>query len=295
MQQEQDRGFSLSALGLGLVTASLAECFYSSAGAYGARSILLLGFLNTAGLAAAAGLFAALAEKFDLFSGQGFLPKLAGWGFFAWFALETGRTIAAAQIVCREHFGSNALIAVLPVLLLVSWQMNGSALDRSARAIWWLLAAGILACLAGLWDQMHWHRLFGAEDPSLWADGWPKILLYPEYFALPLLCQGKRCAAAPCCRSGVMPYRPAMLLCWNWCWGRLPGRTIPVWSCCGPGRWGIFPVWMRCCCCCGWRRLCGGFVCWLLCCARFGSATAEWKRMPASGIKTREHKREKEK
>ena len=53
MQQEQDRGFSLSALGLGLVTASLAECFYSSAGAYGARSILLLGFLSTAGLSAA--------------------------------------------------------------------------------------------------------------------------------------------------------------------------------------------------------------------------------------------------
>lgn len=201
MQQEQDRGFSLSALGLGLVTASLAECFYSSAGAYGARSILLLGFLNTAGLAAAAGLFAALAEKFDLFSGQGFLPKLAGWGFFAWLALETGRTIAAAQIVCREHFGSNALIAVLPVLLLVSWQMNGSALDRSARAIWWLLAAGILACLAGLWDQMHWHRLFGAEDPSLWADGWPKILLYPEYFALPLLCQGKKVR-----RGALLPF-----------------------------------------------------------------------------------------
>lgn len=201
MQQEQDRGFSLSALGLGLVTASLAECFYSSAGAYGARSILLLGFLNTAGLAAAAGLFAALAEKFDLFSGQGFLPKLAGWGFFAWLALETGRTIATAQIVCREHFGSNALIAVLPVLLLVSWQMNGSALDRSARAIWWLLAAGILACLAGLWDQMHWHRLFGAEDPSLWADGWPKILIYPEYFALPLLCQGKKVR-----RGALLPF-----------------------------------------------------------------------------------------
>lgn len=201
MQQEQDRGFSLSALGLGLVTASLAECFYSSAGAYGARSILLLGFLNTAGLAAAAGLFAALAEKFDLFSGQGFLPKLAGWGFFAWLALETGRTIAIAQIVCREHFGSNALIAVLPVLLLVSWQMNGSALDRSARAIWWLLAAGILACLAGLWDQMHWHRLFGAEDPSLWADGWPKIMIYPEYFALPLLCQGKKVR-----RGALLPF-----------------------------------------------------------------------------------------
>ncbi len=201
MQQEQDRGFSLSALGLGLVTATLAERLYCAAGSFGARSIRLLGLLSTAGLAAAAGLFAVLAEKFNLFSGQGFLPRLAGWGFFAWFALETGRTIAAAQIVCREHFGSNALIAVLPVLLLVSWQMNGSALDRSARAIWWLLAAGILACLAGLWDQMHWHRLFGADDPSLWADGWPKVLIYPEYFALPLLCQGKKV-----CRGALLPF-----------------------------------------------------------------------------------------
>lgn len=191
MQQEKGSTFSLSSLGLGLTTASLARCFYSPAGAYGARSTILLGLLCTLGLILATGFFCILAEKTDLFSDHGFLSKLAGWCFFGWFALEMGRTIFAAQIVCRDHFGSNALIAVLPVLLLVSWQMNADAMDRSARAIWWLLAAGILACLAGIWDQMHWHRLFGAENLSLWADGWPPIQLYPEYFALPLLCRGK--------------------------------------------------------------------------------------------------------
>ena len=77
MQQEQDRRFSLSALGLGLVTASLAQCFYSSAGAYGARSILLLGFLSTAGLAAAAGLKVSYSRIGELRSISA-VPGLAG-------------------------------------------------------------------------------------------------------------------------------------------------------------------------------------------------------------------------
>ena len=47
MQQEKGSTFSLSALGLGLVTASLAEQFYSPAGEWTARSTLLLGFLST--------------------------------------------------------------------------------------------------------------------------------------------------------------------------------------------------------------------------------------------------------
>lgn len=201
MQQEKDGAFSFSALGLGLTTASLADSFYSAAGAYGARSTVLLGLMSTLGLILAAGFFCILAEKFDLFSGKNFLSKLAGWGFFGWFSLEMGRTIASAQIVCRDHFGSNALIAVLPVLLLVSWRMNADALDRSARAIWWLLAAGIIACLAGIGDQMHWQNLFGAADLSLWADGWPPVRLYPEYFALPLLCRGKNIR-----RGALLPF-----------------------------------------------------------------------------------------
>lgn len=189
MDQERDGGFSLSALGLGLVTASLAGCFYGPAGAYPSRSIILLGFLSTLGLAVGAACFYLLAAKCQLFSGHGFLSKLGGWIFFGWFGLELIRTASAAQTVCRDQFGSNGLIAVLPVLLLVSWEMKASALDRSARAVWWLLAAGIVLCLTGVWGQMHWQKLFAADESALWSAGWPPVPIYPEYFALPLLCQ----------------------------------------------------------------------------------------------------------
>lgn len=115
------------------------------------------------------------------------MPRLTGGLFLLWFGAEFVRTAAAAQTVCREEFGTNALIAVLPVLLAVTWQMDAGALDRSARGLWWLLTIGALLCLAGLWDQMRWQRLLPAE--ALQAGGWPPAPLYPEYFALPLLCR----------------------------------------------------------------------------------------------------------
>lgn len=189
MREKNKEVFSLSALGLGLVTASLAGAFYSPAGEYPARSVILLGFIGTLGLVIAAGCFYLLATKCDVFGGNGFLSRLAGWIFFGWFGLELVRTVTTAQMICREHFGSNGLIAVLPVLLLVSWEMKASALDRSARAIGWLLAVGSVVCLAGIGSQMHWQRLFTGEEVSLWDDGWPPVPIYPEYFALPLLCQ----------------------------------------------------------------------------------------------------------
>lgn len=189
MRQEQE-GLSLSALGLGLVTATLADSFYAPAGVYPARSLVLLGLANAAGLAAAAWLAAQVAQMWGLFEGRGVLPRLVCGGFLLWFGSELARTAAVAQMICREHFGSNALLAVLPVLLLVTWGMDAAALDRSARAIWWLLAAGILVCLAGVWGQMHWQRLFGAGG-SLVSEGWPPARLFPEYFALPLLCAGR--------------------------------------------------------------------------------------------------------
>lgn len=184
-------GFSLPAVGLSLAAASLAGCLYSPAGAHQARSVILLGLAETAVLSFVAWLFGLWAGQAGLFSGRGFLPKLAGWLFFLWFGAEFFRTMAAAQTVCREEFGTNALIAVLPVLLAVTWQMDAGALDRSARALWWLLAAGAAICLAGLWDQMHWQRLFQGAEGGLLAGGWPPLPLYPEYFALPLLCQEK--------------------------------------------------------------------------------------------------------
>lgn len=192
MGEERKEAFSLSALGMGIITASLAAVFYSPAGQYSARSTVLLGLIGTLGLSAAAGCFYLLTTKCQLFSGSSFLSSLGGWIFFGWFGLELIRTVMTAQTVCREHFGSNGLIAVLPVLLLVSWEMKASALDRSARAIGWLLAVGSVVCLAGIGSQMHWQRLFAVDGASLWADGWPPIPIYPEYFALPLLCQKNR-------------------------------------------------------------------------------------------------------
>ena len=180
-------GFSVPAVGLGVVTASLAGSFYGPAGEDPVRRVLLLGFAEAAGLSLAAWLFGLWAGQAGLFGGRGFLPRLTGGLFLLWFGAEFVRTAAAAQTVCREEFGTNALIAVLPVLLAVTWQMDAGALDRSARGLWWLLAIGALLCLAGLWDQMRWQRLLPAE--ALPAGGWPPAPLYPEYFALPLLCR----------------------------------------------------------------------------------------------------------
>lgn len=206
MDQENKGGFSPSALGLGLVTATLAERFYSPVGEYSARSTILLGFVSTLGLVIGVVFFYLLAIKCQLFSGKSFLSRLGAWIFWGWFGLELIRTISAAQTICREHFGSNGLIAVLPILLLVSWEMKASALDRSARAVWWLLAAGILICLAGVWSQMHWQKLFDSRGASLWGNGWPSISIYPEYFALPLLCQRskiRQCVLLPFWSYGV--------------------------------------------------------------------------------------------
>ena len=187
-EQKVSCNFSPAALGLGLVTAALAESFYGPAGAYPARSALLLGGAQAAGLWLLARLFGLWAGRRGLFGGQGFLPRLAGWLFFLWFAAGFARTAAVAQTVCREEFGSNALIAVLPLLLLAVWQMDAGALDRSARALWWLLGLGAAACLAGLGEQLRWQRLWDGGAAGLWAEGWPPLRLYPEYFALPLLC-----------------------------------------------------------------------------------------------------------
>ena len=201
--QDERGGFSPSSLGLGLVTAALAGSFRGPAGAYSARSVVLLGLVSAGALAAASRLFGLAARRLGLFSGRGALPRLAAWGFFLWFAAEAVRTAAAAQMVCREHFGTNALLAVLPVLLLFSWQMDAGALDRSARALWWLLAAGLLVCLAGVWDQMRWQRLLAAGGAGLLADGWPPAGLYPEYFALPLLAAGRQQR-----RGALLPFWP---------------------------------------------------------------------------------------
>ena len=196
-------GFSPAAVALGLTAAALAESFYGPAGVCPPRSAAPLGLAGAAALSLAAWLFGFWAALAGLFSGRGPLPRAAGWLFFGWFALEFARPAAAAQTVCREEFGSNALIAVLPLLLLVTWRMDAGALDRSSRALWWLLGVGAAICLFGLADQMRWQRLFEAGGG---VAGWPPVRVFPEYFALPLLCT----------EQDVRRSRAALLPFWVW-------------------------------------------------------------------------------
>ena len=92
--------------------------------------------------------------------------------------------------------------------------MENHAINYTARILWWVLLVGGIACLLGLGGRMHWQRLFGPEPASLWAAGLPQLRLYPEYFALPLLCtKGKE-------RSGaLLPF---------WCFGIQAGYTLAL-------------------------------------------------------------------
>ncbi len=205
-RSEREGLFSPSALGLGVVTAELAQSIGGHLGAGSARGLLLFGFWQAAALAAGALLFSTAARRLGLFAGRGLVPRLTGAALFAWFAAELGRTVWIAQGVCREQFGSNALIGVLPLLLLGAWQLEHGAIDRAARGLWWLLIAGAAACLIGLWGQLHWQRLFAAGALPVWQEGAPQTTLYPEYFAIALLCDERRqrgAAALPFWGYGV--------------------------------------------------------------------------------------------
>ena len=113
--------------------------------------------------------------------------------------------MAAAQTVCREEFGTNALIAVLPVLLAVTWQMDAGALDRSARALWWLLAAGAAVCLAGLWDQMHWQRLFQGRKAACLPAAGRRCRSILNTSPCPCSARKRTSPKGRCCPLAVMP------------------------------------------------------------------------------------------
>ena len=102
MQQEKDRGFSLPALGLGMVTATLAGSFYGKAGAYSARSVLLLGLLSALALAVLCRMFALWAQKTGLFDGSGFCPVWRAGAFFS----GSGRNSSARPSQPRPSAGS---------------------------------------------------------------------------------------------------------------------------------------------------------------------------------------------
>lgn len=193
----ESKGISVSALGLGLACATMAQNFASVGNALSAREQILLGLPGAAALSAASLLFGGLALRYRLFDSGTLLSRCANAAFLLWFGAELVRTVLDAQSICRQQFGSNALIGLLPLLALLSVWMENHAYNYTARILWWMLLAAGAACVIGLAGQMHWQRLFGPEAGSVWQNPLPQLSLYPEYFSLAFLCtQGKERSGA---------------------------------------------------------------------------------------------------
>lgn len=191
---KREEPFTLSAVGLGLVAATLAQSFARLDGRLSVRQLLLSGLAGTAALALASWLASVLARRYRLFGGDGAAARIVGAAFLLWFGAELVRTVFQAQEICSQQFSSGALWGLLPLLVLAGWRLDGSAFNHTSRILWWLVLGGALICIAGLGGQMRWQRLFdGSGNPAPWA--LPALPVYPEYFALPLLCahqkQGK--------------------------------------------------------------------------------------------------------
>lgn len=191
--------FSAKTLLLSVLTATLAGCFSQTGAETPARAVFLFGLPCAAALALLSAVLAQIEQAGQLFSGRGAVSKAVCAGFALWFAAELLETARQAQQVCWQQFASMAVLGLVPVLVWLGWKMNGSALDHTARVLWWLAALGALVCVLGLSGQMRWQRLlegaYGLHKLRL-----PVLPLYAEYFALPLLCDAKTrrgCALLP--------------------------------------------------------------------------------------------------
>ena len=189
---KQSEGFSARTLALGILTASLAVCFQQVGAERPARAVLLLGLPCAVVLAALAALFSAFAQRWRLFSGMDGRSKVVCGLFGLWFLWELFQISAQAHQICWEQFGSMAVIGLAPLLFWIGWQLDGQALDHTARILWWFVWLGALVCVAGLGSQMRWQRLLEAAA-SLRGQTPPMLPLYAEYFALPLLGDPQTC------------------------------------------------------------------------------------------------------
>lgn len=189
---QQTDHYAVSTLGLGLVAAALARSFSIYGGQESLRGMLLLGLPCAVLLVLSGALAGALARHYGLFEGNSWWSRWVGLGFLAWFGAELFWTVGQAQMVCRQQFSSNALVGVLPILLLVCWGQRPQALNHTARVLWWLFGLAAVGCLLGLSSQMQWQRMYSPSAPGLLQEGLPVLELRPEYFALPLLCSERR-------------------------------------------------------------------------------------------------------
>lgn len=176
-------------------------------------------------------------------------------------------TFARAQQVCRQEFGSMALVGLLPLLLWAGWKLSPARWNAPARVLWWFVVLGFLVLFAGLAGQMQWYRLW---DPELQAPAEPwQVPLYGEYLLLPLLCPEaklRRGVFLPFLGFGVqLALAAAMALVFG---GGYPeGELLRAWSA------GVFSrmdalllwVWLTCamfrmCFLCGCIRLLAGRI-----------------------------------
>ena len=191
---QQNRLFSPQTLFLGVAVSSLAGSLSQARGELSARLFLLHGFPAALALCLLSALLTEELSDRELFSGQSILSRLGCGVFWLWFGVELVRTAWAAQQVCQSQFSSMAVLSALPLLLWAGWALPEAALDRSARVLWGLAVLGVLFCIIGLAGQLHWQNLLPAETHR--PDTSFQLPVFPEYFALALLCPQRQWSKA---------------------------------------------------------------------------------------------------
>lgn len=174
------KGFAVSTLCLGVITAASAEYVLCAGVQPAARYAVLCGFLQAAVISFISQLLAPTLIKNNA------AARLACAVLAVWFIMELFRLVFQAQSLCVRQFSSPAVLGIVPLLAWFGWKHTAAELDYTARILWWLIFLATLLCVLGLGGQLRWQRLFDGSTDSL--PDMPRVMLYAEYFACPLLC-----------------------------------------------------------------------------------------------------------
>ena len=175
---QKEKGFSLSAAALSVLTAALAE---GGQAGVSVRGMMVYGAVQAALLTLISMVGYACWQKAG--------PAARRTGLLAtgvWLLAQLCSTALQAQAVCRQEFHSMALVGLLPLLLWAGWNIVPSGWNAPARVLWWFIALGVLVGLVGTAGQMHWTHLLTTDAVQLAR--WPRAPLYAEYLAWPALC-----------------------------------------------------------------------------------------------------------
>ena len=130
MQNAQtEKGFSLSAVALSVLTAALAE---GTQAGVSVRGMVVYGAAQAALLTLLSAVLYACWQK------AGHAAQQA-WLFAAgiWLLAQLCDTALQAQTVCRQEFRSMALVGLLPLLLWAGWKIAPDGWNAPARVLWW--------------------------------------------------------------------------------------------------------------------------------------------------------------